>query len=187
MSAANTRKTIVYLATDMVREKGFNAFSFQDISRLVGIKTASIHYHFPTKTDLALAIIAAQTEELDLLMAEVQDEEPGKQLQAFFSIYEDLCPHRQVCIVGSLSTDLNTLDDTVAKALKAFTTKVLHWVGAILKDGKKQGVFSFAATPAQQALVLVTNMMASVQLARLHGADTYQTIKDTIIKSIKTK
>jgi TetR/AcrR family transcriptional regulator, transcriptional repressor for nem operon len=36
---------------------GFGGFSFREIAEDVGIKSSSVHYHFPTKRDLAAAVI----------------------------------------------------------------------------------------------------------------------------------
>ena len=36
---------------------GFNAFSYKDLQKDVGVKTSSIHYYFPTKKDLAITMI----------------------------------------------------------------------------------------------------------------------------------
>ena len=36
---------------------GFGGFSFREIAADVGIKSSSVHYHCPTKQDLAAAII----------------------------------------------------------------------------------------------------------------------------------
>ena len=40
------------------KSQGFNAFSYRDLQNEVGVKTSSIHYHFPTKKDLALSMTA---------------------------------------------------------------------------------------------------------------------------------
>src|SRR4051812_3098431 len=36
---------------------GFGGFSFREIADDVGIKSSSVHYHFPTKEDLAAAVV----------------------------------------------------------------------------------------------------------------------------------
>ena len=35
---------------------GFGGFSFREIAADVGIKSSSVHYHFPTKENLAAAV-----------------------------------------------------------------------------------------------------------------------------------
>lgn len=33
----------------MMQTRGYNGLSFRELAKEVGIKSASIHYHFPTK------------------------------------------------------------------------------------------------------------------------------------------
>ena len=53
----DTRKQIVAVASEFVQAVGYNAFSYRDLAERVGIRTASIHYHFPTKADLGREIV----------------------------------------------------------------------------------------------------------------------------------
>ncbi len=46
-----------------MRSGGFGGFSFREIAADVGIKSSSVHYHFPTKENLAAAVIRRWTEE----------------------------------------------------------------------------------------------------------------------------
>ena len=47
----DTAHKILDVAEHFTQSLGFNAFSYKDIQENVGIKTSSIHYYFPTKTD----------------------------------------------------------------------------------------------------------------------------------------
>jgi TetR/AcrR family transcriptional repressor of nem operon len=42
---------------------GFGGFSFREIAADVGLKSSSVHYHFPTKENLAAAVIRRWAEE----------------------------------------------------------------------------------------------------------------------------
>ena len=44
---------ILNVARRLMMERGYNGFSFRDVAAEVGIKSASIHYHFPSKAELA--------------------------------------------------------------------------------------------------------------------------------------
>src|SRR3984893_12936943 len=48
---------IMDAAERRMRKGGFAGFSFREIAADVGIKSSSVHYHFPTKEDLAAAVI----------------------------------------------------------------------------------------------------------------------------------
>ena len=42
---------------------GFGGFSFRELAADVGVKSSSVHYHFPTKEALAAAVIRRCAEE----------------------------------------------------------------------------------------------------------------------------
>ena len=53
----DTKVEILDLAEDLLLNRGFNGFSYAHISSALKIKNAAIHYYFPAKADLGLAII----------------------------------------------------------------------------------------------------------------------------------
>ena len=55
---------IMDAAERRIRLGGFNGFSFREIAVDVGIKSSSVHYHFPTKEKLAAAVIHRYTDEV---------------------------------------------------------------------------------------------------------------------------
>ena len=54
---AGTAARILDVAERLVQVRGFNGFSYADISAEVGITKAALHYHFAGKADLGLALI----------------------------------------------------------------------------------------------------------------------------------
>ncbi|MGJ3587594.1 TetR/AcrR family transcriptional regulator, partial [Lactococcus lactis] len=53
----NTKEKIVNLGLELIQTRGINGFSFADIAKVIDIKKASIHYYFPSKTDLIEAVL----------------------------------------------------------------------------------------------------------------------------------
>ncbi|GAA5029255.1 TetR family transcriptional regulator [Marivirga lumbricoides] len=181
------REEIIQLADTMLRKKGYNAFSYHDIAREVGIKTASIHYHFPAKSDLGVAIINQHIEGLKRLIHEHEGKSPVKQLNAFFSIYDNLHKENKVCLVGSLATDFNTLDARVQEKLKEFSDLMLHWVSGFLETGRNEGLFEFEEEPRSKALMVISHMLAIVQLVRLTHKQDFAMVKAAIKKELLKK
>ena len=59
-SARNDESTstrILDTAEALLQVRGYNGFSYADISTELGITKAALHYHFPGKADLGLALI----------------------------------------------------------------------------------------------------------------------------------
>ncbi len=180
-----TRKIIIDTADQFIRSNGYNAFSFKDISNKIGIKTASIHYHFPTKSDLGVATIKEHIEGFEGLKAEFAAKSPLLKLQGFLSIYSQINSENKVCLVGSLATDLNTVDKKIKNELKGFAELILTWVTEILTEGKKQKVFEFQTSSRTKALMVITNIMAIVQLSRLTSNKDFEIVKEAILKELR--
>jgi len=57
MTHTDTRTQILDIAEQLARQRGFSGFSYRDISQPLGIRNAAVHYHFPTKADLGIALL----------------------------------------------------------------------------------------------------------------------------------
>jgi TetR/AcrR family transcriptional regulator, transcriptional repressor for nem operon len=68
-----------------MRGGGYHAASFRDIAAAVAIKSASVHYHFPTKEDLGAAVLRRY---LDRTLATLGDPlDPEQSPQALLNTY----------------------------------------------------------------------------------------------------
>ncbi len=59
---ADTRTAILDAAERLVQTRGFNGFSYADVSSELGLTTAALHYHFAGKAELGLALITRYAE-----------------------------------------------------------------------------------------------------------------------------
>jgi TetR/AcrR family transcriptional repressor of nem operon len=55
----DTREQIMALGRSTVQAHGYGGLSFRELAKAIGIKSASIHYHFPAKADLGAALVQA--------------------------------------------------------------------------------------------------------------------------------
>jgi AcrR family transcriptional regulator len=63
-----TRDRILKVALDLIADQGFAATSTREISERLGFTRAALYYHFRTKEDLLVAIIAPAVEDLRALL-----------------------------------------------------------------------------------------------------------------------
>lgn len=180
-NAVSTREAIIEQADHLIRDKGYNAFSYYDLSKSIGIKNASIHYHFPSKSDLGVAVVQKHLRGLAELRQETKTQSPLQQLEAFFSIYDQAQRKQKICLVGALATDFHTIDEQVQAQLKILAEQVLAWVTEILIQGQNEGFFQFKVEARTKAMLIISNMLASVQLIRLTHADDFERIKAAIL------
>ena len=185
--ALSTRDTIIAAADRYIREMGYNAFSYKDISDSVGIKTASIHYHFPAKSDLGVATIRYHIAQFGITRQELASRPPLVRLRWFLDNYCRINADNKVCMVGALATAFNTLEEPIQQELRIYAAEILEWVTEILTEGQKDGIFHFEMAPRTRALMVIGNMLAIVQLARLTGSEDVRRVQHAIIKELTTK
>ena len=67
------RDAILSSAEARMRRGGFHGFSFRDLAADVGIKSASVHYHFPTKADLGVNLMRNYQEQMLAAFGDAED------------------------------------------------------------------------------------------------------------------
>src|SRR5580704_4135811 len=111
MSVPDTRAQLLDVALELVQLRGYNAFSFRDLADRVGIKTASIHYHFPTKGDLGLALVRQHRRVLAEAFARLDNEpDPLRRLQQYAGVFRSTLENgHRMCLGGILAIEYQTL------------------------------------------------------------------------------
>jgi TetR/AcrR family transcriptional regulator, transcriptional repressor for nem operon len=107
-----------------------------------------------------------------------------QQLETFVRIYIKSHREKKLCIMGSLGPDFNTLNDSTKAELKRLTEMILNWLTSILESGKQKKIFIFKEEPKNKAVVLLSSLIASLQLARVLDKFDYKSTCQTIIGEV---
>lgn len=182
-----TRERIMELAEELILTKGYNAFSYQDISSELGIKNAAIHYYFPSKANLGTSIVKNNRQRFEEMVEnmEIRKFDESKQLESFLRVYVKSNREQKICVIGSLGPDFNTLPEPSQNELKNMTNRIIQWLSTILESGKKKGVFSFKGEARNRALLILSNMVASLQLARIMDKAEFKNIHQSLLEDLK--
>lgn len=175
----NSKRTILNMAEDMLQYKGFNGFSYAHIASELGVKNAAIHYHFPTKEDLSIAVIKRYRERFQLWInnARVKDLTPEKKLDWFLSIYNDMRVEQgKVCLVGSMEVEFNTIPEGLQSEVEALHKELLAWLQEMLVGGRDAGVFHFHGEPANKAALILSSLQGALQMARALGTKRFRDV-----------
>ncbi len=167
----DTREQIMDRAAQLLMSRGFNGFSYRDISSHLGVRNAAVHYHFPAKTDLALALIDEYRKVLRRGTAEFMAYGGSalQQLEGFFAFTGKQCQlGRCICPFGAFSIDYNELPEELQKATSSFMDETLRWMSKVMEMGRDSGEFSFAGDASAKALVVLSSLQGARQLARIH-------------------
>lgn len=175
----NSKRTILDLAESLLQDKGFNGFSYANIAAELGVKNAAIHYHFPTKEDLACAVIQRYRDRFKLWInnSRVKSLSYEEKLNWFFSIYSDFRSDKgKVCLVGSLEVEFNSIPASLRAQAEAMHRELLTWLETTLKDGRDADVFNFKGEPASKAALILSSMQGALQMARALGAEKFYAV-----------
>lgn len=162
------REQILASAQRLVQTCGFNAFSYADIADEVGIRKASLHHHFPTKSDLAVALIDRYTATLEdaLLKLSSSAEPADKKLTTYVGFYRKTLGAERACLGGMLASEALTLDKVVLRGLKRFFELNARWLTEVLAEGKAKRIFILNGTASSHAHLLVSSLQGALILAR---------------------
>jgi TetR/AcrR family transcriptional repressor of nem operon len=135
MTTTDTRETILKAARSMVQAHGYNALSFRELAKEVGVKSASVHYHFPTKGDLGAALARRYTGDLvaylETLSATSQDEQHWSKY--YTDVFrEPLVNDNRMCLVGIMAAEHSDLPAEVRKEVDRFTDANIEWLTHVL-------------------------------------------------------
>jgi TetR/AcrR family transcriptional regulator, transcriptional repressor for nem operon len=175
----NSKRTILNMAEALLQEKGFNGFSYAHIASELGVKNAAIHYHFPTKEALSIAVVRRYRDRFQLWInnSRVKDLSPEKKLDWFFGIYTDMRADKgKVCLVGSMEAEFNSIPDALQREVESLHKELLTWLQATLKEGRETGVFQFSGEPDNKAVLILSSLQGALQMARALGTGKFHAV-----------
>lgn len=178
-SRTDTRKRILDIAEELLLTRGYNAFSYQHISTELGVRNAAIHYHFPKKNDLGVALIQRYRRRFQRFIDAQAELGPAEQLERYFTLTDAYFDRdQQICPSGILTTEYQTLPDDMRAEANAFVDEMRDWAVRIAKAGREDGSMRFAGTPEAMGLLMLAALQGGLQLAR---TDT------TVLTTLKTQ
>jgi TetR/AcrR family transcriptional regulator, transcriptional repressor for nem operon len=165
----DTKQQLLQRATETVRRGGSAALNFRDLGRSVGVKSSTVHYYFPTKSDLLNEIAG----EYKRAFIEALDDgvRTSKSLRQDLLVLVDLFMGAQgeklSCLCGMLATEADLLNANVKTAVNLFFAALQEWV---VRQARLRGVTSPGGlAPATFARLLVSLLEGALLLSRLEA------------------
>ena len=175
MSPTDTRSQILDIAGQLARQRGFSGFSYRDISQPLGIKNAAIHYHFPTKADLGVALLEHYGELLDFYTRDfmLNGGDAIEQLEGFVDFYTGkICSNQGTCLIAIMASEYVTIPQAMQEAGRRLSLNMQNWMTKVLEVGRNQGQIRFEGNARDKALLILTSMQGASQMARMTGPET---------------
>ncbi|WP_199540658.1 TetR/AcrR family transcriptional regulator [Paraburkholderia kururiensis] len=169
METPTVRDQVLQHAQSLLMTRGYNGFSYRDLADLVGVKTSSIHYYFPTKEDLVLeAVNVYSLEVLSALRGIDEALPPEKKLERYAKQFGLVMGNGdQICLCGMLAADIESLPDNVRQAVQAFFKTNEAWLAGVLAEGEARGTLRVNGKVESAARALYASFQGSVLASRL--------------------
>ena len=184
-----TTTLLLDAAQDLIQHRSYNAFSYKDLAKIVGIRTASIHYHFPAKADLGVAVMQRYLEQLQDAVAEIEGSESTAEakLRRFVEVYRTTETNGAICLCGSLASDQETLPEELQKAISKYLDFSQAWVTEKISEGMAAGEFHCVGEPSEAAATLLSGLQGGLILSRARGdqAPILQTVERVFFQSLE--
>lgn len=131
----NYREAILEAAKKAAQAHGYGGLNFRDLADTVGIKSASIYYHFQSKADLGAAVAKRYWEDaaavLDAMLEASPD--PLACLRQYPDTFrQSLKSGNRMCLCSYMAAEYDDLPDAVKTEVQAFTDVNVAWLGKVV-------------------------------------------------------
>lgn len=157
------RDRILDAAETRMRGRGFHSVSFRDLANDVGVKSASVHYHFPQKSDLGNQLVERYSARFQAELDTIDTSVPSAAMTRFLALYDNaFSVGKSVCLCAILSAEANSLPDTLNARLCGFFEMNVRWLSAL---NVRHGLTDRVPDPleivgALEGAMIVANAMA---------------------------
>ena len=127
-----TRDKIIELALAAIAARGYSAFSFRELAAALGIKSASIHYHFPTKAHLGAEVARTYRTQLqgafDNIAADYATD-PKQAIESLIAVYRyEARSSQRMSVCTMLAAEIKNLPLEIQQEMACFYELNIGWL-----------------------------------------------------------
>lgn len=164
----STQEKILALADTLIQQRGFQGFSYADLEKGIGIRKASIHHHFPSKTDLGLAYCEYKLTAFQQLESRLQHFAPGMlRLKGYLEAFSNCATLGEMCGVYAMLSDSYQFPPELQAAVNRLAQAELNMLQDILSSGQQSGEIALnGSSPDKLAMIICSALKGSLMLNR---------------------
>jgi TetR/AcrR family transcriptional repressor of nem operon len=183
--SSSTKNDILDSAQELIQTRGYNGFSYADISTIVGVRKASIHHHFPSKTDLAIEVIRRYNDTFNACLLNIMAEKKSwlDKIRAYIKLYGNVLHDDKLCLCGMMASDIETLPIELKMEIRHFFSDNVAWLSKIL-------VSHYSAMPKkrlnQVSWHIIGSLQGGIMMARMfEKREIFSSASEELINSLK--
>lgn len=167
--STDTRARLLAEAEQLLRRVGYAAFSYADLAAAIGIRKASIHHHFPTKQDLAAAVVDAALARFTGRLHDIEAMESSAvaRLHAYGGLFSEGCAAQLRPLCCALAADLAALPPAIHARTRAYFDLHLVWLGRIVEAGIARREIVWSGNAAGLAVLILGSLEGGSLLGRV--------------------
>lgn len=159
--ATDTKTKLLDHASDFMQKRGYNGFSFKDLADVTGIRTASIHYHFPTKTILGSKVVDRYTIDFLESLGSPDIDTPTKRLESYIALFRGELNKGHMCLCGIIGAEVGSVPAELHIGVRTFFDKNETWLAQVFRlAGQAEAI---AQTNARLSLSALEGAMIIVR------------------------
>lgn len=165
----DTKEQLLDAAEAACRRRGYDGFSYADLSSAVGIRKASIHHHFPTKAELTHAMVDRYRAQVmaRLEKAARRTTTGADRLRAYVALYRAaLAGGQALCLCVSLSAGRDSLSGPVLSTLNQFHDDSVDWLESAFTVGESDASVSGVGNIGDEAAATLALVEGAQLVAR---------------------
>ena len=174
----DTREEILNAAEELLQRRGYSAFSYQHIAVQLGIRNAAIHYHFPAKEDLGIALVRRYRQRFrDWTDQAAMLPDAWSKLGAFFKTYAGyVAADCKVCPEGALGIDFEVISEGMRHETRLLMRENFEWLVETLEQGRAENSIAFIGNTRHKAVAICAALQGGLQITRIAGRDRFEQI-----------
>lgn len=177
------------MANKYIQKVGFNAFSYSDLADEIGIKKASIHYHFPSKIDLGIAYCHFKLNQLLELETRINSHVSIEaKLLEYGDFFIPCAENNEMCGIHSMLTDADSFSEDLQSAISQLVESELGIIEHIFKNDSDENLSRLTkVSDYELALIVNSTIKGALLMNRLSKENVYEHSLHALIQLILSK
>ena len=165
------KQELIDLAIDLIAERGLDSFSYSDLSKLSQLAKPSIHFHFPAKADLILAVINQVMINLHEKIEFCKNNFGDEALVYFLRGMAQRDWGCKICPLFSMQAQFNVLSPELQNRLAEVANEEVQVMRDLLQRYANLPNIKLALEPTDAAKIILSCSKGALLYGRTQGSD----------------
>lgn len=160
------REELMNEARVLIQQGGVNGFSYGDLATSLGIKSPSIHHHFPRKDDLVAAVTALYRQEFNAAAEAIPQAKAPEMIMAYAKLFTSTASADRMCLCGAVSAEWVGVGDVTRAEVSGFFCDQVNWLSNQIGRGIADGDFNSSLDVERTARMVFAALEGAILMSR---------------------